>query len=189
MLGSAAAFGLARGVRRGNSLILGLILSPLIVPRIVIAVALFYLYARLGLVGTDTGLVLGHTILAMPYVVVTMMAVLKTYDERLDQAAWSLGATRLRTLWHVTLPLLRAGLIAAALFAFITSFDDLTIALFVTGGLNTTLPKQMWDSAVLQVNPTLAAVSTLLLTLITLVLVTANWISRRDRAVRGAPAQ
>jgi putative spermidine/putrescine transport system permease protein len=184
-LGTPAAFGLSRGVRRGNGLILGLLLSPLIVPRIIIAVALFYLYARLGLVGTTLGLVLGHTILAIPYVVVTMMAVLKTYDQSYDNAAWSLGANRLRTLWHVTLPLLRAGLIAAFLFAFVTSFDELTIALFVTGGLDTTLPKMMWDSAILQVDPTLAAVSTLLLLLITCILLLAGWIGRRDRAVRG----
>ncbi|HWK46319.1 MAG TPA: ABC transporter permease subunit [Stellaceae bacterium] len=184
-LGTPAAFGLSRGVRRGNGLILGLLLSPLIVPRIIIAVALFYLYAKLRLVGTTLGLVLGHTILAIPYVVVTMMAVLKTYDQRYDNAAWSLGANRLRALWHVTLPLLRAGLIAAFLFAFVTSFDELTIALFVTGGLETTLPKMMWDSAVLQVDPTLAAVSTLLLLLITCILLLAGWIGRRDRAVRG----
>ena len=185
LLGTPAAFGLSRGVRRGNAVILGLLLSPLIVPRIIIAVALFYLYAKLRLVGTTLGLVLGHTILAIPYVVVTLMAVLKTYDERYDSAAWSLGANRLRTLWHVTLPLLRAGLIAAFLFAFVTSFDELTIALFVTGGLDTTLPKKMWDSAVLQVDPTLAAVSTLLLLLITGVLLLAGWLGRRDRAVRG----
>ena len=85
----------------------------------------------------------------------------------------------------MTLPLLRAGLIAAFLFAFVTSFDELTIALFVTGGLDTTLPKKMWDSAVLQVDPTLAAVSTLLLLLITGVLLLAGWLGRRDRAVRG----
>lgn len=185
VLGTPAAFGLSRGVRRGNAVILGLLLSPLIVPRIIIAVALFYLYAKLRLVGTTLGLVLGHTILAIPYVVVTLMAVLKTYDERYDSAAWSLGANRLRTLWHVTLPLLRAGLIAAFLFAFVTSFDELTIALFVTGGLDTTLPKKMWDSAVLQVDPTLAAVSTLLLLLITGVLLLAGWVGRRDRALRG----
>jgi putative spermidine/putrescine transport system permease protein len=184
-LGTPAAFGLSRGVKRGNGLILGLLLSPLIIPRIIIAVALFYLYARLQLVGTTLGLVLGHTILAIPYVVVTIMAVLKTYDQRYDNAAWSLGANRVRALWHVTLPLLRAGLIAAFLFAFVTSFDELTVALFVTGGLDTTLPKMMWDSAILTVDPTLAAISTLLLLLITCVLLLAGWIGRRDQALRG----
>ena len=185
LIGTPAAFGLMRGVRRGNAAILGLLLSPLIVPRIVIAVALFYLYARLGLVGTTLGLVLGHTILAIPYVVVSVVAVLKSYDPRYDSAASSLGANRVRTLWHVTLPLLRAGLIAAFLFAFVTSFDELTVALFVTGGSDTTLPKKMWDSAVLQVDPSLAAVSTLLLVLITGVLLLVGWVGRRDRASQG----
>ncbi len=185
LIGVPAAFGLVRGLRRGNAAVLALLLSPLIVPRIIIAVALFYLYARLDMVGTIAGLVLGHSILAIPYVVVTVMAVLKGYDIRLDNAAWSLGANRRRTLWHVTLPLLRAGLVAGFLFAFVTSFDELTIALFVTGGLGATLPKQMWDSAILQVDPTLAAVSTLLLLLITAVLLLAGFISRRDRAAHG----
>ena len=185
LVGVPAAFGLVRGLRRGNSFVLALLLSPLIVPRIIIAVALFYLYARLDMVGTVTGLVLGHAVLAIPYVVVTMMAVLKGYDTRLDNAAWSLGANRVQTLRHVTLPLLRAGLLAGFLFAFVTSFDELTIALFVSGGLNATLPKQMWDSAVLQVDPTLAAVSTLLLLLITAMLLVTGRIARRDRVVRG----
>jgi len=185
LIGTPAAFGIMRGLRRGSGIVLGFLLSPLIVPRIVISIALFYLYARLELVGTTLGLVLGHTILAIPYVVVTVMAVLKTYDQRYDHAAWSLGANRLKCLWHVTLPLLRAGLIAAFLFAFITSFDELTIALFVTGGLSATLPKQMWDSAVLQVNPTLAAASTLLLVIITCAILLASWLGRRDRALHG----
>ena len=145
----------------------------------IIAVALFYLYARVGLIGTPLGLVLGHTVLAIPYVIVTVMAVLKNYDERLDQAAWSLGASRLRTLWHVTFPLIRAGLIAAFLFAFITSFDELTIALFVTGGLATTLPKQMWDEALFKVTPTLAAVSAILLVFVTVMIVFAEYLRRR----------
>ena len=129
-------------------------------PRIIIAVALFYLYARLGLIGTTLGLVIGHTILAAPYVVITVMAVLKTYDERLDHAACSLGAEQWRTLATSRCRRSSGGLIAAFLFAFITSFDELTIALFITGGGTATLPRQMWNDLLLQVNPTLAAVST-----------------------------
>lgn len=179
LVGTPAAFVLARRELRARTAALAFILSPLIIPRMIIAVALFYLYARVGLIGTPLGLVLGHTILAIPYVVVTVMAVLKTYDERLDQAAWSLGASRLRTLWHITFPLIRAGLIAAFLFAFITSFDELTIALFVTGGLATTLPKQMWDEALFKVTPTLAAVSAILLVFVTLMIVLAEYLRRR----------
>jgi putative spermidine/putrescine transport system permease protein len=179
LLGTPAAFVLARRALPGRTTALAVVLSPLIIPRMIIAVALFYLYARIGLVGSALGLVLGHTVLAIPYVVVTVMAVLKTYDERLDQAAGSLGASRARTLWHVTFPLIRAGLIAAFLFAFITSFDELTIALFVTGGLATTLPKQMWDEALFKVTPTLAAVSAILLVFVTLTIVLAEYLRRR----------
>jgi ABC-type spermidine/putrescine transport system permease subunit II len=178
-LGTPAAFVLARQSLRAKTAALAFILSPLIIPRMIIAVALFYLYARVGLIGTPLGLVLGHTVLAVPYVIVTVMAVLKNYDERLDQAAWSLGASRPRTLWHVTVPLIRAGLIAAFLFAFITSFDELTIALFVTGGLATTLPKQMWDEALFKVTPTLAAVSAILLVFVTVTIVLAEYFRRR----------
>jgi ABC-type spermidine/putrescine transport system permease subunit I len=179
LLGVPAAFMLSRAQVAGRPALLALILSPLIIPRIVVAVAIYIVYARIGLVGTSLGLVLGHAVLAIPYVVVTTMAVLKTYDERLDQAAASLGATRWGTLWHVTFPLIRAGLIAAFLFAFVTSFDELTIALFVSGGLVSTLPRQMWNDMLMQVNPTLAAVSTVILVLITAMILAAEALRRR----------
>ena len=178
-LGTAAAFVLVRQRIPGRAAIITLILAPLVIPRIIIAVALFYLYAHLGLVGTTFGLVLGHTVLAVPYVVITVMAVLRTYDDRLDQAAWSLGASKWRALIHITLPQIRAGLLAGFLFAFITSFDDLTIALFITGGSTATLPRQMWNDLLLQVNPTLAAVSTLILLFITLFIIAAEGLRRR----------
>jgi ABC-type spermidine/putrescine transport system permease subunit II len=179
VLGTAAAFVLVRRRIFGRTAILSLVLAPLVLPRIIIAVGLFYLYARIGLVGTMLGLVLGHTILAVPYVVITVMAVLKTYDERLDHAAWSLGASKWQTLIRITLPQIRGGVVAGFLFAFITSFDDLTIALFVTGGGTATLPRQMWNDLLLQVNPTLAAVSTVILVLVTLFILLAEALRRR----------
>lgn len=179
VLGTAAAFVLVRQSVPGRGLVLAVILAPLVLPRIIIAVGLFYLYARIGLVGTVAGLVIGHTLLAVPYVVITVMAVLKTYDERLDQAAWSMGASRWRTLVHVTLPQIRGGLVAGFLFAFITSFDELTIALFVSGGSTSTLPRRMWNDLLLQVNPTLAAVSTVVLVFVTLAIVAAEILRRR----------
>lgn len=185
LIGTPAAFALARGNWPGKTAVLGFLLAPLIIPRMIIAVALFYLFARVGLVGSPVGLVLGHTILAIPYVTVTVMAVLKTYDVRYDQAAWSLGANRWRTLRYVTFPLIRAGLVSSFLFAFITSFDELTIALFVTGGLTTTLPKQMWDEAILKVTPTIAAVSTILLVIVTVIILVTETLQRRDRKLRG----
>lgn len=181
-IGGPAAFFLARQRFLAKTAALAFILSPLILPRIVIAVSLFYFYAGLGLIGTEVGLILGHTVLALPYVVITVMAVLKNYDQRLDHAAASLGAAPPRVLWHITMPLISSGLIAAFLFAFVTSFDELTIALFVSSGLAVTLPKQMWDDAILKVSPTLAAVSTLLLVFVTIVILAAEYMQRRSAA-------
>jgi putative spermidine/putrescine transport system permease protein len=185
VLGTATAFVLVRRPIPGRGAILSLALAPLVLPRIIIAVGLFYLYARLALLGTNLGLILGHTVLAVPYVLITVMAVLRTYDERLDQAARTLGANAWRTLWYITLPQIRPGIIAAFLFAFITSFDDLTIALFVSGGRTATLPRQMWNDLLLQVNPTLAAVSTVILVFVTVFIVLAETLRRRATARAG----
>lgn len=179
ILGVGAASVLARQRLPGRVAIMSLILAPLILPRIITAVALFYLFARIGLVGTDLGLVLGHTSLAVPSVVVTVMAVMRGYDVRQDHAAWSLGANRWKAFYYVTLPQIRPGLLAAFLFAFVTSFDDLTVSLFVSGGSSATLPKQMWNDLLLQVNPTLAAVSTIVLVIATVLIVAAEWLRRR----------
>lgn len=184
LLGFGATLALTRLSAGWRKALFALFIAPLIVPRIVIALGLLYLFSRLGLAGKDLGLVLGHTVLALPYVVVTLSAAFKQFDWRLDDAAKSLGAgafTRLRT---VTLPLMSASLVSASLLAFITSFDDLTIAIFVSGGINTTLPKQMWDSIQLALTPTLAAVSTTLLAFIILFAVIAQWVSRRSLSKR-----
>lgn len=179
-LGLGAALMLAKLRGRAGNALFSFFVAPLILPRIVIAVGLFYLFARLGLTGTDLGLVLGHTVLAIPYVVVTMAAALKRYDWRLDDAAKILGAGAAARLRTVMLPILLPSMASAFLFAFLTSFDELTIAIFVSGGLKTTLPKQMWDDMLLQVNPTLAAVSTTLLAIITLIIF-AMAMLRRER--------
>lgn len=179
LLGGFAALALARSTGRWQAALFGLLIAPMIVPRIVIALGLFYLFAQLGLVATELGMILGHAVLAMPFVFITIAAVLKSYDWRLDQAAATLGASRPRVLIEITVPLLKGGIIAAFLFAFITSFDDLTVALFVSGGVTVTLPKQMWDDMILQLNPTLAAVSTVVFALVTTLLVLAEWMRRR----------
>lgn len=177
-IGIGAALAMAHSRSRWSGALFAIFLAPMIVPRIVIAVGMFYLFARLGLVASNAGLIIGHTVLALPFTVVAITAVLKTYDTRLDQAAWTLGANRWRTLIGVTLPIIKGGLIAAFLFAFITSFDELTIAIFISGGLATTLPKQMWDDMILQLNPTLAAVSTVVFVLVTTLLVVAERFRR-----------
>lgn len=181
LIGTPAAFAIARQKLPGRTLILSLVLSPLIIPRMVIAVALFYFYAQIGLVGSYAGLIVGHAVLAIPYVVITVMAVLKSYDTRYDQAAWNLGARPTQTLRFVTLPLIKGGLISAFLFALITSFDELTIALFVTGGLTTTLPKQMWDDAINVATPILAAASTLLLVFVAVITLLIHRLQTKEQ--------
>ena len=185
LLGVPAAFVMIRHRMRGKGVMFAAILAPVIIPHIIIAVALFYTFAQIGLVGTTTGLVLGHTVISVPFVVVTIMAVLKNYDTRLDQAAWSLGASKMRTLWHVTFPLILPGLIAAFLFAFVISLDELTIALFVSGGQTPTLPKQMWVDAIFKLNPMVTAVSTVVLLFVTSLILVAELARRRSEKVMG----
>lgn len=182
LVGTPAAFLLVRSRMRGKSLLLAFVLSPIIIPRMIIAVGMFYFFARVGLVGTSVGLMIGHTVIAVPYVVMTMMAVLRNYDTRLDLAAQSLGASPWQTLRHVTFPILSAGLFSSFLFAFATSFDELTISLFASGGLSATLPKQFWDEVTLQISPVIAAVSTCLFAFVGALIALAEWLRRRAAA-------
>jgi len=180
-LGLGAALSLTRLPARWTKPVFAFLLAPLIVPRIVVAVGLFYLFSRLGLVGTNLGLTIGHTVLAVPYVVVTMAAALKRFDWRLDDAGRILGASAFARLRTIQLPMMIGSLAAAMQMAFIISFDELTIAIFVSGGLKNTLPKQMWDDMTLQVNPTLAAVSLVMVLVIALLVLTPT-LYRRMRA-------
>jgi putative spermidine/putrescine transport system permease protein len=182
LIGTPAAFLLVRSRMRFKGAMLAFALAPIVVPRMIIAVGMFYLFARVGLVGSAFGLVLAHTVVAVPYVVMTMMAVLRNYDQRLDLAAQSLGAGPIATLRHVTFPILAAGMMSSFLFAFATSFDELTIALFSSGGLSATLPKQFWDEVTLQVSPVIAAVSTCLFVFIAVLIFVAELLRRRAAA-------
>ncbi|MEF3065075.1 ABC transporter permease subunit [Pandoraea apista] len=173
VLGFGASLALVRLPARWRKPLFAVFIAPLIVPRIVVAVGLLYLFARWELAGTNAGLVIGHTVLAIPYVVVTLSASFKRFDWRLDDAAKMLGASAFTRVRTVLLPLMAASLGSAFLFAFIVSFDDLTIAIFVSGGINTTLPKQMWDDIQLAVTPTLAAVATSLVFLMVFIV----WLS------------
>ena len=185
LIGLPAAFVLTRQRMRGTGLVFAIILAPIIIPPIIIAIALFYVYAQIGLIGTTVGLILGHAVISVPFVVVTIMAVLKNYDERLDQAALSLGASKFETLRRVTFPLILPGLIAAFLFAFVVSLDELTIALFVTGGQTPTLPKQMWIDAIFKLNPMVTAVSTVVLVFVSSLILVAELTRRRSEKAMG----
>ncbi len=181
-LGLGAALSLTRLPAAWTKPMFAVFLAPLIVPRIVIAVGLFYLFARLGLVGTNLGLVIGHTVLAIPYVVVTMVAALKRFDWRLDDAGRILGASAFARLRTIQLPMMIGSVVAALQIAFIISFDELTIAIFVSGGLTNTLPKQMWDDMTLQVNPTLAAVSLVMVVVIAVLVLIPTFFKRAEPA-------
>jgi len=157
-----AAIWFVRHAGRWRTASLVAVISPLIIPRIILAVGLFWLYARLGLVGSNLGLVIGHAVIAVPFVTLTLISVIQAYDERLDSVAAVCGAAPAYRLRRITLPILAPGLLSAFLFACVTSIDELTIALFVTGGLTNTLPKQMWDEASIKVTPTLASASVVL---------------------------
>ena len=185
VIGTAAAVALARGSFAGKKLILGLLLSPIIVPTIISAVALYYVFATFGLVGTRTGLVLAHLILAVPFVIVVVASALERVDPALEQAAGTLGATRFTTFRRVTLPLIRPAVITAALFAFLASFDEVVIAIFLSGVRIKTLPKRMWDGIREEIDPTTAAVAALLVTL-TVVLIILAEVLRARASRRGA---
>jgi putative spermidine/putrescine transport system permease protein len=170
-IASMAALGVIRTKGRFGGVAFLLCLSPMMVPSIVIAISLFYLFARMSLVATDLGIIIGHAVIALPVVFMVMLATFKGYDWSLDAAASTLGAGRSRTLVRVTLPLVSGGLAVGFVTGFLQSFEELTVAMFVGGGLKTTLPKQMWDGILLQVNPIIAAASVVVLTVVILMFV------------------
>jgi putative spermidine/putrescine transport system permease protein len=185
ILGTLASLAIVRGRFRGKRLVYGLILSPLIIPVIITSVAVYYLFAKLHLVGTLWGLVLAHTSLAIPFVVVNVTATLQGFDITLERAALSLGANRLVTFMKVTFPLVWPGIVSGSLFAFITSFDEVVIAIFLTGS-KPTLPKQMWDGIRISLNPTISAVASLLIVFSILLLLSLHILTRRSQKMRGA---
>lgn len=173
VLGTLVAFSLVRGRYPGRAMIDRLVTAPIIVPNIIIAVALYGLFARFHLIGEWYGVMIGHTIYAIPFVVLVVGAALRTFDVTQEQAAMGLGASRLRAVMRVTLPQLRPAIISAAFLAFITSFDELIIALF-TSGVNATLPKKMFDNIIFEIDPTIAAVSVLQILLVAIVATLAS---------------
>ncbi len=173
-LGSLAAYGLIRGRFPGKNIINSFIISPMVTPVLVTAVAVYKIYSDLGLTGTLIGFTLAHTIMALPFVVIVMTANLRGIDVEVEHAARSLGANRITTLRRVVFPLALPGMISAGLFAFLISFDELIIALFISSPTLSTLPKKLWDGIRTEINPTIAAVSTLLVLLSLIILLAAG---------------
>ena len=162
VLGTLAAMAIVRGHFKGKNTMYAFIISPLIMPIIIIALASYFLLAKFKLIGSQLGLALIHIVIAVPLVVVIVSNTLKNFDVTLEKASMILGANRIRTFFKVTFPLVRTGILSAAFFAFLTSFDELVIALFVGGTRVVTLPRRMWEGVRMEIDPTIAAVATLL---------------------------
>jgi ABC-type spermidine/putrescine transport system permease subunit II len=177
-IGSLAAFAFTHQRFMGRRIVLAVALSPIVVPAIVVAVGSYFFSARLGLLETRTALVLSHTVLALPIVLIAVMSAIRNVNPRLSAASRSLGATRFETLWRVTVPAIRTGIVSAFLFAFVTSFDEPVIALFVAGTHAVTLPKRMWDGIQYEIDPAAAAMSAILIVVSAAIVLIAERLGR-----------
>lgn len=174
MLGVPAGYALARSQFAGRRLLEFVLVSPMVVPVIVLALALYAMFARLGLIGRPGGLLLAHTVLAMPVVIVIVGAAFRRTDAGIELAARACGASFLRAFWSVSLPAVRPALISAGAFAYLTSFDEVVLALFLGGPGATTLPKRIWEAVKFELDPSLTAVSSLLVGLTLIALLVAE---------------
>ena len=178
-LGTLAALGLANPAMPGRSLAMSLLISPMVTPVIISAAGMFFFYSDLGLAQTYPGLILAHTALGTPFVVITVTATLSGFDPNLTRAAASLGAGPLRTFRRVQLPLIAPGVVSGALFAFATSFDEVVTVLFIGGLEQRTIPRQMWSGIREQISPAILAVATVLIAFALLLMVVVEWLRRR----------
>jgi putative spermidine/putrescine transport system permease protein len=179
ILGTLAAIGLARSNMPFRDLIMAILISPLVVPIIIAAAGMYFFYSSIGLTQTTLGIILAHTTLGTPFVVITMTATLAGFDRNLVKAALSLGADPITAFFRVTLPLVAPGMISGALFAFAASFDEVVTVLFLGGPDQRTVPLQMWSGIREQLSPTILAVAVLLIAVSSLLLLTVEWLRRR----------
>lgn len=185
VLGTVAALGLSSRHMPARGAIMALLISPMIVPLIISAAAMFFFFSKVNLAQTYVGVILAHTALGIPFVVITVTATLSSFDTTLIRAAHSLGANPTRTFFKVVLPLVTPGVVSGALFAFITSFDEVVVVLFIAGPEQRTMPIQMWSGIREQISPTILAVATLLVLLSMLLLTTLELLRRRGERLRG----
>ncbi|MCY4199092.1 MAG: ABC transporter permease [Gammaproteobacteria bacterium] len=180
VLGTLAALGLASPAMPGRTLIMSILISPMVTPVIIIAVGVFFFYSSIGLAQSHIGLILAHTALGAPFVVITVTATLTGFDPTLMRAAASLGAGPLRSFFRVQLPLISPGIFSGGLFAFAASFDEVVVVLFMGGIEQRTIPRQMWAGIREQISPTLLAVAVFLIVFSVLTLLTVEWLRRRS---------
>lgn len=187
-LGTMAALGLAQVSFRGKSLLVAGLMSPMIVPTIITATGTYFLFSRLGLANSLTGLVLAHVVLAVPFVLITVTASVAQLDAIYLRAAASLGANGWFAFSRVTLPLILPGIVSGAIFAFTTSFDEVVVAVLLTGPEQRTLPRELLSGTRENLDPTVMAVATLMIVFSTLLLLVFAGLQRRSRALRsGTP--
>jgi putative spermidine/putrescine transport system permease protein len=184
-IGTLAAIGLSQSHVPFRGAIMAILISPMIVPLIISAAGMYFFYSRIGLQGTYMGVVLAHAALGTPFVIITVTATLVGFDRSLVRAAANLGAGPVRTFFKVQLPLIIPGVISGGLFAFITSFDEVVVVLFLGSASQKTLPWQMFTGLREQISPTILAVATLLVTISILLLVVLELLRRRSERLRG----
>jgi ABC-type spermidine/putrescine transport system permease subunit II len=180
-IGVLASFALVRGQFPGRKILLSLVSAPLMLPGIIIAIAMYFFFARLGMIGNFWTMVLAHVTVTVPVIVISVNASLQTLDVNLELAAAGLGANRWRVFWHVSRPLIQPGILSGAVFAFLMSFDELPIAMFLSGTLGETLPVRMWSSLTDEIDPTIAVVSTLLIVVTIVLSLAAFFLQERPR--------
>ena len=180
-LGTMAAYALFVSGHRAARALFVFLITPMIVPVILIAIGTFYAFGRVGLNNTVTGLVLAHTVLAAPLVMIVITSALRSYDLNQERVARSLGATRLKAFFVITLPQIKFSVVTAALLSFLTSFDEVIIAIFVSGGVNATLTKHMFSALRDFIDPTIAAISTIMILVSSTLLLATQFIGSRDK--------
>ncbi|WP_246261681.1 ABC transporter permease [Azoarcus taiwanensis] len=185
VLGTVAALGLARSYLPFRAALMGLLISPMIVPLIISAAGMYFFYSSIGLAQTFVGVILAHAALGTPFVVITVTATLIGFDYSLVRAAQSLGATPTYAFFKVIMPLITPGVISGALFAFITSFDEVVVVLFLAGVEQRTIPREMWSGIREHISPTILAVATILVAISIALLVTVELLRRRSARLRG----
>lgn len=183
-LGVMAALALTRYKFKGKNLIFSFLISPMIIPVIIIAIGAFFQFSRLRLIGNIYTIVLAHTVISVPIVLITITAALQVFDRSLEYAALSLGASPMVTFFKITFPIIRPGVISGALFAFITSFDEVVISFFLSTYRSITLPRHMWSSLREQIDPTIAASSSLLILTAVFLLILVAILAKRTEHMR-----
>ena len=181
LLGTLAALGLWRARFPGQGLVLALLISPIVVPVVIVAVGVYFAFAPLGLTDGYAGLILAHTALAAPFVVITVLATLAGFDRTLLRAAANLGATPLAAFRRVVLPLILPGVLSGAVFAFAASFDEVVVALLIAGPGQRTLPRQMFSGINDNISLTITAAATMLIAISLVFMALVGWLQRRSR--------